>query len=89
MATKEFSFGVIDPYGRDCGCWYEIKDHTEGGCYVRFQATRYSRKYQALKWSEGFADHHAATAYAEKMVENYRNRCEKQFAAPVVAAEPE
>ena len=81
MALKGVAFGVRDKYGRECGCMYEIRNVDERGHHVSFQATRAGRDYQALKSSDFFDSDQAAAAYAEKMGENYRKRCTKQFGA--------
>jgi hypothetical protein len=88
---KTFAFGITDTYGRECGCSYQLgsgKHWQTGEVYhhVTFLALRDGRHYQASKCASA-PTAEAAAAHAEKMVENYRKRCAKQFAPKVADAE--
>jgi hypothetical protein len=92
--TKTFTFGITDTYGRECGARYEIQPipviAADGDkktlSRVWFEALRCDHRYQSRKYGGDYSQPGDAQAHAEKMVENYRKRCAKQFAKPSNAA---
>jgi hypothetical protein len=86
MATilRTYSFRIHDQYGRDCGCRSEVYALV-AGWYAKVQPTRDRRDYQKSNCCI-CATEAEAIGKSEAMVEAYRKRCGKQFAAAKAVA---